>query len=282
MAQWGSPNMQEYSRSDCFASHKAESPLSTLHAQETRCAHLGSPDGVYLCSPLILQGELVGVMTVHWNATEVVSDSTALASRLLGDAALALANLRLRKELKEMAIRDSLTGLYNRRHMEEFLNREMGRCNRKRQPLSLILFDVDHFKLFNDLNGHNAGDAVLREVGKLTRQMVRASDIGCRYGGEEFLIILPELEVDSAVKRAELMRRSAEVMRVEYNEKVLPQVTLSLGVASFPLHGDTPEKLVAVADTALYSAKRLGRNRVVLATPGEFSDDWIEPPVKSR
>ncbi len=130
--------------------------------------------------------------------------------------------------------------------MEEFLNRELGRCNRKRQPLSLIIFDVDHFKLFNDLNGHNAGDAVLREVGKLTRQMVRASDIGCRYGGEEFLIILPELEIDSAVKRAELMRRSAEVMRVDYNEKVLPQVTLSLGVSSFPTHGDTPEKLVAV------------------------------------
>lgn len=270
-AHWGEPlNMMEIARADCIASRKIEAHVSGYEDGEQRCPHLADQEGAYLCAPLLLHDELIGVMTVGWASARTIGDPPALATRLLADGALALSNLRLKQELKELAIRDALTGLYNRRHLQEFLGRELMRCTRKHLPLSLILFDVDHFKIFNDKNGHYAGDAVLHEVGRLTHQMVRASDIGCRYGGEEFLIVLPEQHIDSAVQRAELIRRSAEVLHVNYHGRLLPTVTLSLGVAAFPLHGDTAEKVIHAADAALYLAKSLGRNRVVLAPPADL------------
>jgi diguanylate cyclase (GGDEF)-like protein/PAS domain S-box-containing protein len=278
---WGETHPREFSRPDCFAAHRAEPHLSAMNAPaEHRCRHVPDRDGTYLCTPLIVRDELLGVLTIQWRLSEISADSTASAQRLLGDAALALSNLQLRKELQEMAIKDDLTGLYNRRQMEEFLHRELVRCTRKHLPLSLIMFDVDHFKKFNDTHGHRAGDAALREVGRLTEQMVRGSDIGCRYGGEEFLIILPEIEVESAVQRAELIRRAAESTKIKYADKNLPHVTLSLGVASFPEHADSVEKLILLADAALYQAKQLGRNRVVLTAPEGLNSEWTEPKLK--
>jgi diguanylate cyclase (GGDEF)-like protein len=179
--------------------------------------------------------------------------------------ALALANLKLREKLQNQSIRDSLTGLFNRRYMEESLEREMRRCDRKRQPLSIIMIDVDHFKRFNDTFGHNAGDAVLRELGHFLQRYVRGSDIACRYGGEEFILILPEASLSVTQQRAEQIKEGARQLNVECSGQQLGKITLSLGVACFPTHGLDGEAVIKAADTALYRAKQEGRDRVVLA-----------------
>jgi diguanylate cyclase (GGDEF)-like protein len=165
--------------------------------------------------------------------------------------------------LRELAIRDPLTGLFNRRYLEEMLAIEMIRARRKNYQIGVIMADIDHFKQFNDVHGHAAGDVVLVQIANLLRTLVRSSDVTCRYGGEEFIIILPEASMDITRLRADLMRESAGKLHIQYEGQTLKAVTLSLGVAIFPDHGSTMDVLLAAADTALYRAKRSGRNRVV-------------------
>jgi len=167
--------------------------------------------------------------------------------------------------LRELAIRDPLTGLFNRRYLEEMLAIEMIRAQRKNYQIGIIMADIDHFKQFNDVHGHAAGDMVLVQIANLLRTLVRSSDVTCRYGGEEFIIILPEASMDITRLRADLMRESAGKLRIQYEGQTLKAVTLSLGVAIFPDHGSTMDVFLAAADTALYRAKRSGRNRVVAA-----------------
>jgi diguanylate cyclase (GGDEF)-like protein len=167
--------------------------------------------------------------------------------------------------LRELSIRDPLTGLFNRRYMEEVLALEMSRAVRKQYPIGIIMADIDHFKRFNDTHGHAAGDAILVQVGNLLRTHVRSSDVTCRYGGEEFILILPEASREITQIRAEKMREDASQLHVQYEDQTLEPVTLSLGVAIFPDHGSTIEALFGAADTALYCAKREGRDRVVVA-----------------
>jgi len=167
--------------------------------------------------------------------------------------------------LRELSIRDPLTGLFNRRYMEEVLALEMSRAVRKQYPIGIIMADIDHFKRFNDTHGHAAGDAVLVQVGNLLRTHVRSSDVTCRYGGEEFILILPEASREITQIRAEQMRKDSSQLHVQYEDQTLEPVTLSLGVAIFPDHGSTIDALFGAADTALYCAKREGRDRVVVA-----------------
>ena len=167
--------------------------------------------------------------------------------------------------LRELAIRDPLTGLFNRRYLEESLALELIRAVRKQYPIGIIMADIDHFKQFNDTHGHAAGDAVLVQIANLLGTLVRASDVICRYGGEEFIIILPEASREITRLRADLIRESAGQLRIHYEGQTLKAVTLSLGIAVFPDHGSTMDALLAAADTALYRAKRSGRNRVVAA-----------------
>ncbi len=171
----------------------------------------------------------------------------------------------LQAKLREQAIRDSLTSLFNRRFLEETLDREVSAAARSRNPLTIIMLDLDHFKEFNDEYGHEAGDTVLRFVGSLLRGNTRSSDISCRYGGEEFIVVLPGATLELARERAEFLRLTFEQTEIAFGGKVL-HATLSAGAAAFPTHGSTREELIRAADTALYGAKRLGRNRVVLAT----------------
>jgi len=174
---------------------------------------------------------------------------------------LALAN----RKLKELSVRDPLTGLFNRRYMEETLAREFAKARRTDSKCGVIMLDVDHFKNFNDTYGHEAGDLVLKELAGSLSSHVRGEDVVCRYGGEEFIIILPEITVDLALSRAEDLRRTvADEMRVDFNDTLL-KVTISLGVALFPDHGDDPESVVVAADNALYLSKEGGRNRVSVA-----------------
>jgi len=167
--------------------------------------------------------------------------------------------------LRELSIRDPLTGLFNRRYLEEMLALELIRAVRKQYPIGIIMADIDHFKRFNDTHGHAVGDAVLVQVGKLLRTHVRSSDVTCRYGGEEFIFILPEASREITQTRAEQMREDASQLHVQYEGQTLEAVTLSLGVAVFPDHGSTIDALLGAADTALYRAKHEGRDRVVVA-----------------
>ena len=167
--------------------------------------------------------------------------------------------------LREMSIRDPLTGLFNRRYLEELLGLEMIRAMRKGYPIGMIMLDIDNFKKYNDLHGHAAGDAVLVQLGSFLRSKVRASDVTCRYGGEEFILILPEASLEKTQLRAEQICAQATRLQFNYQERVLEPVTLSVGVAVFPAHGATQEVLLKAVDNALYRAKAAGRDRVVVA-----------------
>jgi diguanylate cyclase (GGDEF)-like protein len=169
----------------------------------------------------------------------------------------------LQEQLREQANRDPLTGLYNRRYLDSTLERELARCKRNGQPLSLILIDVDHFKRLNDTYGHQAGDKVLIRLGTILNRMARAGDVACRYGGEEFLILMPTMPLETAVERAEELRTIFGAMVVPFGDFRL-QTTLSIGISVYPGHGTSGDELIRVADRALYQAKNTGRNRVAL------------------
>ncbi|MBN1320210.1 MAG: GGDEF domain-containing protein [Thermoleophilia bacterium] len=167
----------------------------------------------------------------------------------------------LNRRLAEQAIRDPLTGLYNRRFMEESIARELVRAARNGYPVSLVMCDIDHFKSVNDDHGHQAGDRVLRALGKLLRRRCRSSDIPCRYGGEEFLLVFPDMPGDVAVEWAEHMRAAVEAMVIRHQGRTV-RVTASFGVAVYPTHGTTPQQVMSAADDAQYAAKAAGRNQV--------------------
>jgi len=168
-------------------------------------------------------------------------------------------------ELIRLAATDPLTGLSNRRVLDRRLDEEWLRARRHGSPMSVLFVDIDHFKQFNDTFGHEAGDAILREVAEIFMQTVRAEDIACRYGGEEFVIILPETPLDVALERAEFIRGRVREMRIRSHETTLREVTVSIGVAMYPESGGTLEELLRASDRALYAAKHRGRNQLVLA-----------------
>lgn len=174
----------------------------------------------------------------------------------------------LQEKLREQANRDSLTGLFNRRYLEGTLEREMARCRRERAPLSMVLIDVDHFKLVNDTYGHQAGDEVLRVFAKLLMEHARTEDIVCRYGGEEFLLVLPKMPLDIALERATQLLKLFEETIVSYGELRI-RITASIGIATTPGHADSVDDLIRCADQALYQAKRRGRN--VVSTFGDIA-----------
>ncbi len=188
-----------------------------------------------------------------------------LAIALSEQIALALSNIRLRENLRQQTIRDALTGLYNRRFLEESLNREMARCKRNGAIFSVLMMDVDHFKRFNDTHGHDAGDSVLRTVGRVLQESSREGDIACRFGGEEFVIVLPDTDREGAATRAGRILAAVRDLHVTHNGKALGSITASIGLAMHPQNGETVKALIQSADKALYAAKGAGRDRIVVA-----------------
>lgn len=232
-----------------------------------RCVHVRKDFyGSYLCVPMMAQGEALGIL--HLSFSEPNKDFTKHQQRLASTVAervgLALANLRLREALRSQSVRDPLTGLFNRRYMEESLEREMRRAARNRKPVGAIMIDLDHFKRFNDTFGHEAGDMLLREFGNLARARTRMEDIACRYGGEEFIIIMPDASLENTYARAEQLREAIKHLEFRSGGQPIGMVTASMGIAAFPDHAGTVEALVRAADTALYQAKRSGRDRVLV------------------
>ena len=235
------------------------------------CAHAaasGAADA--MCIPMVAQSEAFGVLHLRsaerpGGATDAAGETRRqLAVAVAEHLALALANFRLRATLRAQSIRDPLTGLYNRRYLEESLERELRRADRGQRPLSVVSIDVDHFKKFNDTFGHSAGDAVLAAVGRLLLENVRGEDIVCRMGGEELMLIFPDCPGNTAVERAEELRHLIRNLTVEFHGQALGMITVSLGVAAFPLHGATGEALLLAADAALYAAKAQGRDRTLV------------------
>ena len=170
---------------------------------------------------------------------------------------------RLQVALQELAVRDSLTGLYNRRYLDETLEREVSRARREGIPLSLVMLDIDHFKRVNDTYGHQVGDQALKMLASILLANIRAEDVACRYGGEEFLILLPNMPLGAAIQRAEVWRSAVEELSVTMGDFNIT-FTISLGVAAYPEHGKTPDDLTRCADQALYRAKHEGRNQVAV------------------
>jgi diguanylate cyclase (GGDEF)-like protein len=229
---------------------------------EPRCHHVDDPPpSSYVCVPLMVQGEMLGILHLE-NDKLADPDEQPLAVAFAEHAALTLANLRLRERLHAQAMRDGLTGIFNRRFMEESLLREARRADRSQMPLSVIMIDIDHFKRFNDNFGHPAGDALLRGVGKMLQAEMRGGDLACRYGGEEFTVILPATPLPAACEIAERLRMKTQELDIAMEGRALDKITISLGVASYPQHGDSWEAVVHAADLALLNAKTT-RNRVI-------------------
>jgi diguanylate cyclase (GGDEF)-like protein/PAS domain S-box-containing protein len=195
----------------------------------------------------------------------IIRDETGKPLRMLG----AIMDITVRKQAEEIvrqeSLHDPLTGLFNRRYMEEMLEREIRRAERTKDHISVIMLDVDHFKKVNDTFGHAAGDSLLHNLGVFLIKYIRGGDIACRYGGDEFTLILPGASLEVSKKRAEKIRREAENLAIKSPEELSNGFTLSLGVAMFPEQGSTPKEILAAADSALYAAKEAGRNQVVVA-----------------
>ncbi|ACK71915.1 diguanylate cyclase with PAS/PAC and GAF sensors [Gloeothece citriformis PCC 7424] len=234
------------------------------------CTHTHvTPDLVEtLCVPMMAQGQAVGLFYLSASEPDKLSEVKQQLARAVSEhISLALVNLQLRESLKAQSIKDSLTDLYNRRYMEESLKREISLAQRKQHSVGLIMIDVDHFKEFNDTFGHKAGDLVLQEVSNFLMINVRSGDIACRYGGEEFLLILPEASLTDSQQRAEQIRQGIKQLDFKRYDQSFRSVTVSVGVASFPDHGTNNDQLIQAADTALYQAKKQGRDRVVVFSP---------------
>jgi diguanylate cyclase (GGDEF)-like protein len=217
------------------------------------------------CMSLVAQGNKLGAVMLSGHSA-LTDEHKQILAAMSDRIALAIHNLQLRNSLLQQAIRDPLTGLYNRRYLDETLTRELERANRSGQSLSIIIADVDHFKEINDTFGHDGGDEILRVVGKLLGSSFRTQDLVCRYGGEEFVIVLPETQLADALHRAEALRQQIKLTHVNLAGATLESLSISMGVAAFPSHGDSPKALIRNADNAMYRAKTGGRDRVEAAS----------------
>jgi diguanylate cyclase (GGDEF)-like protein len=277
---WGERPMGDtrtFGADDCWALRRAHAYRLDRPTPARCCAHLvvqGRERGPYACLPLMAQGRIFGLLSIEHRLEpeeRQLESRQRLAVALAEQVGLALANIRLRETLRQQSIRDPLTGLFNRRFMNETLGREIARAERKGHGVAVALVDIDHFKRINDTFGHDAGDAVLVAVARAMEQRVRQSDVVCRLGGEEFVVLLPGIDADQAELRAADLLQSIRDLRLEHGKRPLGRVTASLGLAFHPVHGRTGEALIESADAALYEAKAGGRDRVVIA--------GVQPPA---
>jgi diguanylate cyclase (GGDEF)-like protein/PAS domain S-box-containing protein len=278
VSTWGDKALKHihYDEDGCWAlrlgkSHAVEDPENGLS-----CSHpIGEDTRSYLCLPITSAGGAIGVLHVLFKKLPgEVSDKEAkrhqaskmiILNTMMEQYALSLQNIRLHNTLKNQSIRDPLTGLFNRRYLDESMQREMFRCKRHDASTGIIMIDVDRFKVYNDTYGHEVGDVLLRELACFLKMHTRDEDILCRYGGEEFILLMPDSDTANARKRGEkLCTLVRNTLRINH-QGITYQLTISLGVSAFPESGHTIEAAQKAADTALNDAKRQGRDRVVVA-----------------
>jgi diguanylate cyclase (GGDEF)-like protein len=266
MASWGGPDgmADSFVPNDCWAMRRGRPHYVRDTAHDAVCPHVRGTVRAYSCTPLAAQGETLGVLYAEAAPAEragAEDDLTVLAEML----AITLSNVRLRESLQAASLRDPLTGLFNRRYLHEAWELESARSLRDGRPIALLMLDIDHFKRFNDSYGHDAGDQVLKQVAAVLESGTRAGDVVCRYGGEEFIVILIDANDENALARAEALRLAVKALTLAYGPQRLGSITMSIGVATFPLVGTTFEAVQRAADVALYQAKDNGRDRVEVA-----------------
>lgn len=253
----------------CCAMRSAGIRYRKPGVSEVDCTHFqGAAPKNYLCVPMGALGEAVGIVYLGCpdeGGCPILDERLKFLAGLAEMSSMWLATLNLRTRLEKESIHDGLTNLFNRRFMEIALKRELRLAVRRESELSLLMLDIDHFKRFNDTFGHEAGDRVLRELAEVLSASVREEDIVCRYGGEEFLLILPCMGTDESYLRAEAIRKNVNMLRLEFQGKGAQEITVSIGVSAYPQAGQTADELIRAADQALYRAKESGRNRVIIA-----------------
>jgi diguanylate cyclase (GGDEF)-like protein/PAS domain S-box-containing protein len=267
-AQWGGGGCfsEAFESADCWALRRCQEHRANGENDPLRCRHLSAEITSAVCIPLVALGEVVGVLELAWSEPTVEPDD-ALLRTIAEQVGLAISNLHLRDELRKQAFYDPLTGLYNRRSLDDHLRRRASDWARNQRGYGIVMIDVDHFKSINDRFGHDAGDQVLREVAALLRCVLRNHDIAFRHGGEEFLLVIESDGADGVTQCAERIRQEIESLRVTGSGQILPAVTVSIGIACCPDDGDNPAVLRGHADQALYAAKAAGRNRVLRYLP---------------
>ena len=268
---WLSPtgSEEEFAPSACWALRRGQIHRPAGKMVDIPCEHLGAqPDVRTICIPLSAQGETIGLLYFEEPknvASDQIEGTEKYLEMLAENIGLALANLRLRDALREMAMVDALTGLANRRRFDMAIEEEVGLSTRNQTPLACLMVDIDHFKRFNDAHGHDAGDAVLRGVGCVLDESLREDGYAFRLGGEEFVLLMPNFNLDQAFARAQQVQDRIQKLRVEHNRRELGPITASFGLAVYPDHGKA-SALVQTADAALLRAKAQGRNQIVVAT----------------
>jgi diguanylate cyclase (GGDEF)-like protein len=266
IASWGAPGLTQsvWPPEDCCAVRAGGLHTRMESPRGLTCRHFaGGIPPAYICLPMVALGETLGVLHISAPSSAVFTPGRLALIQKIGEyAALRLANLRLRDKLHDQSIRDPLTGLYNRRYMEATLEQELHRSTRRHTGLGVIMADIDKFKACNDTFGHDAGDYVLKEISALLRRSVRASDIVCRYGGEEFLIVLPDSSPESVREKAAQMCTAVAELKLEHAGRSLGRITASLGISYSQDGALKTDDLMRSADQALYDAKRQGCNRV--------------------
>jgi diguanylate cyclase (GGDEF)-like protein/PAS domain S-box-containing protein len=269
-ASWGEggPPEAQLSPDDCWALRQGK-PHFVPRKGAIRCRHAHEGTESYVCMPVQGQGQTLGLLHIAVEINPRSLRPSRLIDRrlraLTDRVGPALANLKLRDALREMALRDGLTGLYNRRYLEDALNRELHRAERNGKPVSVVMIDIDHFKHFNDKFGHDAGDFVLGTLARAITKSIRPSDMACRYGGEELAIVLPETSLECARECIERVRLAIGNSNLTHLGQTLPAPTASFGLAVYPTDGARPAELLKAADRALYRAKKEGRDRVCAA-----------------
>jgi diguanylate cyclase (GGDEF)-like protein len=277
LSEWNSEKVvspAEFEAHECWGLRRGRPHMVLNSDVRTRCAHSWDAKGLSsVCIPMMAQGQAIGMFHMCWSESAALHEAASLSSieavavSATETVAVAIANVRLREKLKDQTMRDPLTGLFNRRFLEESLNREISRARRAGEVVGVIMIDIDNFKLFNDTYGHPAGDEALRMLGGYLKAQIRPGDIPARYGGEEFTLIMPGASAAIVQARAEKLRTGFCNMQVKMSDTRSNGGTISLscGVATFPEHGDTLQELLQAADVALYQAKRAGKDRVVLS-----------------
>ncbi|WP_229640368.1 sensor domain-containing diguanylate cyclase [Waterburya agarophytonicola] len=267
IASWGDLHSEEHlDPKECWAIRCGNSHQAQIHLPGLYCSHVDihQPSSPTLCLPMIAKGETIGMLHLSFHKLTTIERSIQnLAETVAQNLALSFANLKLQEKLRFQSLRDPLTGLYNRRYLQEALRKEIDRAKRKQQFIGVIMLDVDHFKKFNDIYGHSAGDLVLHKIGEYLLSEVRQYDIPCRYGGEELIIIMPDASIENTVLRAEEIRGGIKKIQLEHEGKTLQSISVSIGVSCFPDDSTDAEKLIQTADKALYQAKEKGRDCVV-------------------
>jgi diguanylate cyclase (GGDEF)-like protein len=282
-AIWGdcASTKEVFEPSECWGLRQGKPYVGSPGATLLRCPHIVETRYGYLCMPLVAQGETYGVLYIEDEparpgssadasshpSQQFLSLATAVAERI----SLAVANLKLREVLRDQSIQDPLTGLFNRRYLEQSLDREVHRAARAGRSISLAMLDIDHFKNFNDTFGHQAGDLLLREVAAIFKARVRGGDLACRFGGEEFALVLAETDTEGARACIEKIREAVKHLALQFRGQSLGAVTVSAGIAAFPAQSENSEGLIHMADVALYRAKKEVRDRVVVSQEHEVA-----------